>query len=211
MKSIFTEIYLNNYWDGTESRSGPGSSISETSNIIKELPRLLKKYNIYSMIDAPCGDMNWMSVLLKQNIFGKYIGMDIVPEMIDRNTELYQSEKHTFRQADITVNTFPSADLLLCRDCLFHFSYNDFWLFIDNFLSSDVNYILTTTHVNRGRLINMDIPTGSWYWMDLLEEPYNFPHPITFIKDGLYKKLCLWSHDQIHDVYKKHQSQSLGG
>jgi len=43
--------------------SGNGSELDAVENLIKELPLLLKKYNIKIIIDAPCGDYNWMKNL----------------------------------------------------------------------------------------------------------------------------------------------------
>ena len=36
------------------SKSGPGSDLSNTRKL-EELPKIIKKYNINSIFDAPCG------------------------------------------------------------------------------------------------------------------------------------------------------------
>ena len=75
----FTKIYQENHWNDSESRSGEGSTQENTQNIRSELPKVLKKYKIKSMLDAPCGDFNWMNVIKNTSI--KYIGGDI--EFVD--------------------------------------------------------------------------------------------------------------------------------
>ena len=65
-KDFFTHVY----WDGKqrnlESLSGVGSTFVQTSKIRKALPVLLSDFNIRSIIDAPCGDLNWMSKILTE-------------------------------------------------------------------------------------------------------------------------------------------------
>ena len=83
MEGVFSEIYSNNSWGDTESVSGPGSSLAQTAVIRRELPILLKKIDAESLLDAPCGDYNWMKYT-ELNL-DKYIGADIVPELIINN------------------------------------------------------------------------------------------------------------------------------
>jgi hypothetical protein len=73
----FTKIYQENHWNDSESRSGEGSTLENTQNVRNELPIVLKKYKIKSVLDAPCGDFNWMKSIT-QGISIKYIGDDIV-------------------------------------------------------------------------------------------------------------------------------------
>ena len=55
-KDIFQNIYFNNRWGDSSSLSGTGSNLEQTTNIIKELPSIFKKYKINSILDIPCGD-----------------------------------------------------------------------------------------------------------------------------------------------------------
>ena len=73
----FNKIYSTNYWFDNESRSGAGSTLKSTENIRFHLPKILEKFNIKKLFDAPCGDFNWMSQVLK-NIEIDYLGSDIV-------------------------------------------------------------------------------------------------------------------------------------
>ena len=60
---VFNEIYKSNLWHISEKResvSGIGSSLEQTREIINTLPSILKKFEIRSMLDLPCGDFNWM-------------------------------------------------------------------------------------------------------------------------------------------------------
>ena len=64
----FELIYNENYWESDESRSGLGSEIKNTKEVLKALKKIIKEYNIRSIIDIPCGDFNWMSKIDMKNI-----------------------------------------------------------------------------------------------------------------------------------------------
>ena len=75
MEQIFRKIYSTNEWGAKSSRSGPGSEIEMTTNIRRELPLLIEKYGIKSVVDIPCGDFNWMKEIV--HLLPNYIGGDI--------------------------------------------------------------------------------------------------------------------------------------
>src|SRR5277367_6220031 len=123
MENLFEHIYVNNIWGrNTESKSGPGSSLSYTTNIRQEISRLLNKADIKTFFDAPCGDFNWMkAVEFPESV--KYIGGDISPSLIADIREGYADDSRSFIVFDITSDVFPTADVWFCRDCLFHLPY----------------------------------------------------------------------------------------
>jgi hypothetical protein len=61
----FIDIYHQNIFGGIESRSGNGSTLVQTAVIRDEIPLLFKELNIKSVLDAPCGDFNWMKEIMK--------------------------------------------------------------------------------------------------------------------------------------------------
>ena len=82
LKDRFSIIYKSNYWDNSETVSGPGSTMKNTVNLRNKLKKIIKEYKIKSIFDAPCGDCNWiMSIIRNSSI--KYIGADIVDEIIN--------------------------------------------------------------------------------------------------------------------------------
>lgn len=169
----FNKIYSTNYWFDNESRSGAGSTLRSTENIRFHLPKILEKFNIKKLFDAPCGDFNWMSQVLK-NIDINYLGSDIVKDLIVSNKK-YENDKIKFSKLDIIVDKLPASDLMICRDCLFHFSYKDIFLFLNNFISSDIKYILLTSNLNEeNKFENKDILTGDYRKIDLFSKPFNF-------------------------------------
>src|SRR5215212_9991686 len=58
--AVFDQIVAENYWRDPESLSGAGSNLRQTETLRRELPGLLSKLSIRSLLDAPCGDFHWM-------------------------------------------------------------------------------------------------------------------------------------------------------
>ena len=196
----FTWIYKNNYW-GYESVSGAGSTITYTENIRQELPKLISQFDIESIFDAPCGDFGWMKILLpKLNV--SYVGADIVKELIEHHKENFQNEDIKFIILNLITDKFPKSDLMICRDCLFHLSYQDIQSVLINFVNSDTTYLLTTSYKNTYNFHNTNIKTGDFRVIDLFSHPFNFPtNPLARIDDWIApepeREMCLFTKEQI--------------
>jgi Methyltransferase domain len=199
---IFSEIYKKNgYWGSTESASGWGSSLDYTANLRQHLPQLFKDFSVTSIYDAPCGDFNWMRLVIQQSDI-TYYGADIVPEMIDKIQKQYGTPKVRFKSADITLDEFPKVDLWFCRDCLFHLSNRDIILALRNFLASGTPLVFTTTHLNSAVFENVDVSTGGFRRIDLFSAPYFFPREVLaripdWVEPWPPREMCLWTREQV--------------
>ena len=157
----FSEIYKKKLWKSAESLSGEGSEIAYTiplrSWLIDNLPRL----DVKNFVDAPCGDFNWMKLVLP-HLDINYLGLDIVESVIEKNKALYEYNTVSFEVANICEYDIPCCDLIMVRDCLFHLSYEDIEKFLKNLDRTDYKYLLTTSHiVDQGfRNINIVLVTG---------------------------------------------------
>lgn len=180
-KQYFTKIFNNNLFNGKESISGEGSSLEQTKEIRKELPKLFKELNIKRLLDAPCGDWNWMKELDLSNIH--YIGMDIVDKIINMNIIKYAKSNIKFISCNIIEEQLPKADIIFCRDCLVHLSYDNIFKAINNFKKSESTYLLTTTFPHYEKE-NVDLfKTDIWRAINLEKYPFNFPAPLLYIID----------------------------
>ncbi|UYV37714.1 methyltransferase domain-containing protein [Rhodobacteraceae bacterium D3-12] len=169
----FEEIYGKRLWKSTESASGRGSELDRTTNLRTKLPELIEKYDIKSIVDAPCGDFNWMRLVLeKVNV--TYTGLDIVDDLIKDNNEKYRSDKVDFGRADICEDKLPACDLLIVRDCLIHLSYRDIDAFLKNIQDVDYKYLLVSSYVGDSEIENKDITTGDVRVVNLFKHPFNF-------------------------------------
>ncbi|WP_068469287.1 class I SAM-dependent methyltransferase [Candidatus Protochlamydia phocaeensis] len=202
-EKVFTDYWLNNTWGGI-SLSGAGSDLVQTATIREALPVLLQEYQCQTMADAPCGDFYWMrhvDLPLRQ-----YIGVDVVKAMIDYNQSQFGNEFYSFIQLDLTRQSIPKVDLVLCRDCLVHLSYADIARAIKHFKQSGTTYLLTTSFT--ALPFNYDIPTGSWRPLNFMLAPFNFPQPLAIINEnctegnGIFsdKSLVLWRLADLPDL-----------
>jgi len=172
LKSRFNQIYEKNLWRSKETRSGEGSELNYTVSLRNWLIDNLQKLKIKHLVDAPCGDFNWMKkVVLKSSFY--YSGFDIVNSIINKNKS-YSNAKTKFSVANICKDQLPNCDLLMVRDCLFHFSYDDINKFLENINKIKYKYLLTTTHIVGKNFTNRDIVTGDFRIIDLFSYPFNF-------------------------------------
>lgn len=201
MNHRFSTIYIKNIWGSKESKSGKGSILNQTATIRREIPQILGDIKAATLLDLPCGDFNWLQHVdlgLK-----KYIGGDIVPEIVAQNRKKYENDKRIFKLMDITTSKLPKVDIILCRDCLVHLSYKDIFAAINNFKKSKSTYLLSTTFVSRR--INRNIFTGGWRPINLQKSPFNFPPAIHIINEHCTeangrmadKSLGLWKIEDI--------------
>ena len=194
-KALFSSYYASGFWPG------PGSSLEYTESIRKEIPRVLRRLGMRAILDAPCGDYGWFRLMLLDPDLA-YIGGDIVDELIATNQEKYGNPRTRFDVIDITRDRLPKVDLWLCRDCLFHLSTADIFSTLDNFLRSEIRYLLTTTHPDCAH--NTDIPTGSFRLLNMEIPPFSFPEPIQRIDDWVeghpVRQLALWERASIARV-----------
>jgi hypothetical protein len=183
----FSEIYRDNLWGDPESVSGRGSTLARTVNIRKALPELLRSINARSLLDAPCGDFNWMRLVDLGDI--RYTGVDVVSELILRNRELYGDQRKEFQVADVRTDPLPASDAILCRDCFIHLSFKDIDRALTNFKRSEAQFLFATTHLYTTR--NTDIRTGGWRNVNLQLAPFNFPQPLESLLENADTGKCL--------------------
>jgi methyltransferase family protein len=206
-EEIFTDIFQEYRRRGYESASGTGSDLTQTSQIVAALPALFAEYRIHSMLDIPCGDFHWMRSVDLGGV--SYVGADIVRDQIAQNQQ-YATDGITFRQLNLLEDPLPRVDLVFCRDCLVHFSFEDIFRALRNIATSGSRVFLTTTFP--GRSSNVPIATGEWQPLNLEQGPFWLPRPITLITegcsevDGAYadKALGLW---KVSELFRSERFQ----
>lgn len=195
MRDVFVKIYDDNKWQGSQSGSGPGSSLAVTAPIREALPSLLRSRDVSVLLDAPCGDFQWMQAV--DLPVTHYIGVDVVPKVIESNQQRF-AERGEFLVGDITVDPLPQADLVLCRDCLVHLTAVQAFAAVRNMKASGASYLLATTFFALER--NGPGSTGGWRPINLRIEPFCFPPPLELIRERHFdperaysdKSLGLW-------------------
>ena len=197
-KQRFTRIYNLNHWGDPESVSGCGSSLAMTEDIRRELPQLIRSLGITSVLDAPCGDFNWISSVLKECPDVTYFGVDIVDAVISKNQFENDSSRYRFWVADILRDKMPKVDLVIIRDFLIHLSFNDIRLALANLAASGSRYVLITN--DRLHEHNSDIVTDRWRRLNFLIEPFSFPAPMMRLAENdlsLGREMVLWEFEDL--------------
>lgn len=177
---LFTGIYRRNEWGDPASASGGGSNLEQTAALRAALPGVLATLGVRTLLDAPCGDYHWMRRVDLE--LERYVGGDIVPELVDRLQATHGGPGREFRRIDVTRDRLPRMDAILSRDCLVHFSLRQIDATIRNFRASGATWLLTTTFTERAG--NPDIVTGGWRALNLCAAPFRWPAPALLINEG---------------------------
>jgi len=176
---IFTGLWRNNGWGDPESRSGAGSTVSATRTLRLHLAELCTFLGIRQIVDAGCGDFNWMALISER--FDLYVGLDVVPDMIAELDKRFGGRRgHFFAVRDTAQDPLPRADAILCRDVMTHLSDELVLALLERVKESGARYLLATSYVSEQ---NRNIPTGDWRPLDLTKAPFDLPQPFLSIDE----------------------------
>ncbi|HVR98224.1 MAG TPA: class I SAM-dependent methyltransferase, partial [Thermoanaerobaculia bacterium] len=98
VERVFTEIYRAGAWGSRESVSGPGSTQARATDFLPGLLAMVRDLGTATLLDAPCGDFNWAAPLAEA--VERYIGVDVVPDLVARNRERFGSPRRRFLRKD---------------------------------------------------------------------------------------------------------------
>jgi hypothetical protein len=177
----FRRIRETNLWGAEASISGLGSEMDATTVLRAELPRLLKKLGVASLLDAPCGDAGWIN---HADLDVRYTGVDIVPSLI----EVLQARAAAgemdgeYRLADITGDSLPRCDAILCRDALVHLSFANIERAVANFRASGATWLIATTFPDWQA--NQDCEDGDWRALNFEREPFKWGPPVELVNEN---------------------------
>jgi hypothetical protein len=202
-KDRFTAIAEKKTWKRpwNNSLSGVGSELPTTENIRREIPIIIKKYSIKSILDCPCGDFFWMSNIIDSLELDKYVGGDIVDFIIEDLKNKYDSkDKIEFKTIDLISDELPTTDLIICRDCLVHMNLERINSSIKNMVKNS-KYILMTHFPDIKQNVMSNKP---WFPYNLTIEPFNLKSPIEIIQENEFdpnsygrKTLSLWKAEDL--------------
>lgn len=179
-KDAMEQVYKMKLWGGDklDFYSGEGSYHPEIVNpYINALTSFLTSFKSpITVCDLGCGDFNIGKELVKHT--KKYIAVDIVAELIERNKKKFKEENLEFHCLDIAVDNLPSGDCALLRQVLQHLSNAE----VQNIVSklTDFKYVILTEHLPTGDFTpNKDIISGQGIRLkkqsgiNLLAPPFN--------------------------------------
>lgn len=199
---VFERIHKTNLWGSPDSVSGLGSALESTARLRHLLPKLLKDLGVRSKLDIPCGDFHWLSQTPLP--VDRYVGADIVEEIVQRNRAAYP--QHEFLRLDLCKDDLPKVDLVHCRDCLVHLSFEHIFQAVRNLKRSGSKWLLTTHFLECPS--NENIATGDWRMLNFELTPFAWPPPVQVLVEGCDeagggyadKTLALWPIDTIYET-----------
>jgi hypothetical protein len=177
----FRRIHDTNLWGAPASASGLGSEIDATAMLRSELPRLLERLGANSLLDAPCGDAGWIN---QADLRMSYVGVDIVPALIESLQRRAAAAKirGEYHLADITADTLPRRDAILCRDCLVHLSFANIERAVANFRASGATWLIATTFPEWQ--VNRDCEDGDWRALNFERAPFGWERPVELLNEN---------------------------
>jgi hypothetical protein len=188
-EAVFRHIQRTNGWGNGESVSGPGSTRERAQAVREDLVALVANFGIRVLLDAPCGDFNWMKEV--DLSVERYVGIDIVSDLIAANEKAHGRPGRSFRVADLVADPLPRADLVLCRDALVHFPHAEIRAALANFRRSGSTWLLMTHFV--GPRPNDEIVLGDWRPLNFELPPFELPEPAAQIDERLGGEAAQWS------------------
>ncbi|KAI9328595.1 hypothetical protein DFJ73DRAFT_116535 [Zopfochytrium polystomum] len=193
-REMFQKIYEQNAWQDAESASGPGSSLKATQNVRLLIETVLSTFNVTTLIDSPCGDVNWQHLIPGLDRVS-YLGLDIVPSLIEANAARFAAagkSNMSFAAVDFSAEPYPlsGADVVVNRDMIQHNTLAAGVRAYANVEASGAKYLVTTWHHHSytdaalDGEYNYNVGAGGWYPVDVFLHPFNFSRPLFWIEDG---------------------------
>jgi len=160
-KKAMQQVYEKQLWGtiGSVFYSGEGShSKVIVTPYLEAVKMFLQELNNPPVIcDLGCGDFNIGNQLLSNCDY--YIGVDIVPELVEYLNRKYTIENTNFLCKDIAKDSLPSADVALLRQVLQHLSNIEISAILKKLYQ--YKYVIITDHIPAGDFEpNIDIISG---------------------------------------------------
>lgn len=179
-KDVMNQIYDQHLWGGKsyDFYSGEGShNPNIVTPYVKAIVSFLKSHDeALTVCDLGCGDFNIGKHLTKHT--KKYIAIDIVEKLIERNIDKFKEDHLKFHCLDIAADQLPITDCIILRQVLQHLSNAEIESVVKKLYH--YKYIILTEHLPLGNFIpNKDIITGQGIRLkhhsgvDVLAPPFN--------------------------------------
>lgn len=179
-KDVMNQIYELKLWGGKDVDFYSGSGSHDPKIINPYLERIIGFLECHNkslvVCDLGCGDFNIGKYLTK--FTRKYIAIDIVESLINRNKNTYKEDNLEFRCLDIVKDELPTGDCIILRQVLQHLSNTEIQNVVKKITA--YKYIILTEHIPLGNFTpNKDIISGQGIRLKLnsgvniLESPFN--------------------------------------
>lgn len=167
-RHVFSRIYRENRWghdENTVFHSGEGSRGEVVDAYVATVASRLKEHEQdvgrgLTIVDIGCGDFEVGRRLVDALPESRYVGCDIVPDLIDHHRKSYGSERVEFQALDAVTDDLPSGDVCLIRQVLQHLSNSDIRTIVSK-LNYKYVYVTESFPLEREGPVNPDKPAGA--------------------------------------------------
>lgn len=163
--SVFSTIYARTVWGGG---SGAGSNIERTAAYSGLVQYLIASRAVRSIVDLGCGDWRFSRYLDLTGV--RYLGVDVVPAVIEANNAQFATDDIRFELADVASFELAGFDLVLCKDVFQHLS-NTNVLQVCGRLAGGKHWLIT----NDFHTANEDCQNGDTRPLDPTAAPFHVP------------------------------------
>lgn len=178
-KDVFSEIYATGQWgsSGESFDSGSGSWGAARESYVGFVRELIAESGARRAVDIGCGDFRVASGFV--DLLDSYIGVDVVPELIARNTAEFGRTGVSFVAQDAAISEMPDGDICFVRQVFQHVSNNEIASILHH--CSKFPIVVVTEHWPAPEFrtqANHDKPHGAdtrldfGSWVDVAEEPF---------------------------------------
>jgi hypothetical protein len=136
-----------------------------------------------TIVDLGCGDFSVGSQLLARLPPVRYIGCDVVPELVRENQERYGSDRIAFRTIDIVSEELPAGEICTVRQVFQHLPNVDILQILRKLRKYEHVYVTEGQPLIREGVVNpdkansadvrFDWRTGHGRGVELDQAPYN--------------------------------------
>lgn len=179
-------------WEG-----GPNDENAVASKLtflsLRLLSSVIQRFNLQSMLDVPCRDVNWQFGSWEIDSLPVYVGAvsSVVQMKANQRRFQHQANKH-FYMWDLTdpipryavFGELHRFDLLNMRDALHHMSNSSLLQAADNIRKSQISFIMASSYTPHDERI-----------IDLQAAPFNFPSPMHCLADPRHARALLCVYD----------------
>lgn len=168
-RRAFQFVYRNKRWGSSEGAkffSGAGSRGAVADAYIAIMVPILAAHaremkHASTIVDLGCGDFAVGGHLLSslQNV--RYIGCDIVPEIVAHNNRCYGSRDVLFQALDIVSQPLPEGDICLVRQVLQHLPNRDISVLLPKLGKYKYVYVTEAQPIEPSGPANPDMPVGA--------------------------------------------------
>ncbi|MHB8899270.1 MAG: class I SAM-dependent methyltransferase [Thermoguttaceae bacterium] len=163
-REVFSDIYRRRRWGRSDGRIGCSGAGSTTSAVVEPYVELIRGFlqslgSQVTVVDLGCGDFTIGRRIVP--LCSRYVGVDVVPELIKHHRAANAAKNVEFRCLDISKDELPIGDVCLVRQVLQHLSNREIAAVVGKL--SQYRFVFVTEHQPTDRdhaVPNRDIAHG---------------------------------------------------